>query len=212
MHAVDRQIGRDYASYKSNQYVDVLGMAGNKPLSIVCGVFGYKEVEKVMDYNDPTITEGVQKDENGAWVIPFKLTRLTKGDASVMYRVSFYKDAVVMLPASETDLTQLKDLLESNPTYTITIHGHANGNHSRRIIALGKTKNYFNINGSDEVEGSAKELSKRRAEAVKSYLADNGIAPDRVKTYAWGGTDMLVDETSTSAKLNDRIEIEIMSN
>ena len=212
VHNVDYSRGRDIAAYKSNEYVDVLPPPrNNNPMSIVCGIFGYKEVVKVVDYNNPETETGVTKDEKGAWVIPYKLERLKKGDVSVMYHVAFYKDAVVMLAQSMSEMGELVNMMKDNPNYRIKIHGHCNGNNTRKIIALGADKNYFTIQGSDERNGSAKELSKLRAEAVQSYLEDNGVSKDRTSIYAWGGQNMLVPETSTSAKLNDRIEIEIQA-
>ena len=114
-----------------------------------------------------------------------------------------------MLPQSKPELDELVSMMKDNPNYRIKIHGHCNGNNSRKIIALGPTKNYFTIQGSDERTGTAKELSMLRAEAVQRYLQDNGITTDRSDVYAWGALSMLVPETSTSARLNDRIEIEI---
>ena len=210
VHSVDYRRGREIAAYKSNEYVDVLPPSrDNNPMSIVCGIFGYKEVVKVVDYNNPDTEPSVIKDEKGAWVIPYQLERLKKGDVSVMYHVAFYKDAVVMLAQSMAEMDQLVNLMKDNPNYRIKIHGHCNGNNTRKIIALGPDKNYFTIQGSDERNGSAKELSKLRAEAVQSYLEDHGVPKDRSTVYAWGGLNMLVPETSTSSKLNDRIEIEI---
>jgi len=211
VHNVDYQRGREIAAYKSDEYIDMLARSSsNNPMSIVCGIFGYKEVVKLVDYNNPDVEQGVVKDARGAWIIPYRLERLKKGDVSVMYHVSFYKDAVVMLPRSKEELDELVTMMKDNPNYKIKIHGHCNGTYSRRIIALGPGKNYFNVSGSDERNGSAKELSKLRAEAVKSYLSDNEIAAERSEIYAWGALNMLVSETSTSAKLNDRIEIEIL--
>ena len=211
VHNVDYQRGREIAAYKSDEYIDMLApSSSNNPMSIVCGIFGYKEVVKLVDYNNPDVEQGVVKDARGAWIIPYRLERLKKGDVSVMYHVSFYKDAVVMLPRSKEELDELVTMMKDNPNYKIKIHGHCNGTYSRRIIALGPGKNYFNVSGSDERNGSAKELSKLRAEAVKSYLSDNEIAAERSEIYAWGALNMLVSETSTSAKLNDRIEIEIL--
>jgi outer membrane protein OmpA-like peptidoglycan-associated protein len=66
------------------------------------------------------------------------------------------------------------------------------------------------MKGSENKNGSAKELSKQRAEAVRDYLVEHGIEKSRMEIMAWGGTNMLVGETSSSAKLNDRIEIEIL--
>lgn len=211
VHHVDLRQGRDIAAYTSNEYSDVLRPSNlDEPMTIVCGIFGYSEITQLVDYADPSVTAGATQDENGIWNIPFKLERLKKGDVSVMYDVSFYKDAVVMLPRSQEELDELVNLMTSNPSYKIKIHGHANGNSKRKIIALGKTKNYFDIKGSKEKNGTSKELSKDRAEAIQSYLVEHGIAKDRTEIMAWGGTNMLVSETGASAKLNDRIEIEIL--
>jgi outer membrane protein OmpA-like peptidoglycan-associated protein len=211
VHSVDYKRSRDLATYASDRYVDITHPSSeHNPMSLVCGIFGYKEVVKFLDYKDPSLTEGASQDTKGAWVIPYHLERMKKGDVSVMYHVSFYKDAVVMLPQSKTELDELVRMMADNPNYKIVIHGHCNGNSSRKIIALGQTKNYFSVSGSEEKTGTAKELSKLRAEAVQVYLADNGIDKGRSETYAWGSLNMLVPETSTSAKLNDRIEIEIV--
>jgi outer membrane protein OmpA-like peptidoglycan-associated protein len=211
VHHVDYSRGRDIATFEAGKYLDILPPnSANNPMTIVCAIFGYKEVVKEVDYNQPQATAGAMRDENNAWVIPYKLEPLNTGDVSVMYRVSFYKDAVVMLPPSKAELDQLVNMMNANPNYRIKIHGHCNGTNSRRIIALGPTKNYFDMAGSNEIKGSAKELSRLRAEAVQTYLVEHGIDVGRTELYAWGGSNMLVGETSTSAKLNDRIEIEIM--
>lgn len=210
VHHVDFNRGRDIASYTAGEYIDLPRPSrSNNPMSMVCGIFGYKEVVKFLNYDDPAVDETVTKDDKGAWVVRYELERLKKGDVSVMYHVSFYKDAVVMLPQSKPELDELVSMMKDNPNYRIKIHGHCNGNNSRKIIALGPTKNYFTIQGSDERTGTAKELSMLRAEAVQRYLQDNGITTDRSDVYAWGALSMLVPETSTSARLNDRIEIEI---
>lgn len=211
VHYVDRVQGRDIATYKSSDLVDILKPNDDRPMTIVCGIFGFKEVVKVIDYNDPALTEGAAQGNNGEWVISYQLERMKKGDVSVMYNVSFYKDAVVMQPKSKSELDELVTMMQLNPKYKIKIHGHCNGNYNKRkIIALGKPKNYFEMKGSDEKNGSSKELSKLRAEAVQAYLAEHGIDKKRTELFAWGGTNMLVGENSSSARLNDRIEIEIL--
>lgn len=211
VHHVDLKQGRDIASYTSNEYSDVLRPTNREePMTIICGIFGYKEVTQLVDYTNPSLTTGAAQDANGVWTIPFTLERLKKGDVSVMYDVSFYKDAVVMLPRSQEELDELVNMMTSNPNYKIKIHGHANGTAKRKIIALGKPKNYFDIKGSKQKNGTSKELSKERAVAVQDYLIEHGISKNRMEIMAWGGTNMLVSETSPSAKLNDRIEIEIL--
>jgi outer membrane protein OmpA-like peptidoglycan-associated protein len=211
VHHVDLLKGRDLATYKGNDYSDIPKPVEQKePMTLVCGLFGYKEVTQLVDYNDPSITQGAVQDEKGAWTIPFVLERLKKGDVSVMYDVSFYKDAVIMLPRSQEELDELVTMMQTNSAYKIKVHGHCNGNNKRKIIALGKTRNYFDMKGSDQQNGTAKELSKQRAEAVRDYLVEHGIDKSRMEIMAWGGLNMMVGENSASAKLNDRIEIEIM--
>jgi outer membrane protein OmpA-like peptidoglycan-associated protein len=209
VHHVDLLKGRDIAAYSSDDYSD-LPKPAQEPMTIVCGIFGYKEITQLVDYQNPGLTEGATQDSESAWVIPFKLERLKKGDVSVMYDVSFFKDAVVMLPRSQEELDELVNLMSTNPGYSIKIHGHTNGTHKRKIIALGKTRNYFDTKGSEQKNGSAKELSKLRAEGVRDYLIEHGIEKSRMEIMAWGGLNMLVGENTAGAKLNDRIEIEIL--
>ena len=212
VHHVDFESGRELAAYSANTFVDLLRPGQNsEPMAVVCGLFGYKEIHKYIDYADPSLTdEQAYVDAQGAWVIPYKLERLERGDVSVMYNVSFYKDAAVMRKPSETDLEQLVKMMHSNPYYEITIHSHCNGKNKREVIALGPDKNYFDVDGSRTVTASAKELTAFRAEAIRSYLADHGVDRSRMKVFAWGGSDMLVKSTSPDAAFNDRIEIEII--
>jgi outer membrane protein OmpA-like peptidoglycan-associated protein len=206
--------GRDLATYAAHQYVDVLRpLREDRSITLVCEIFGYKDEVKLVDYNDPSTTEGAYQDEHGAWVIPFTLERLQKGNISVMYNVTFYKDAVIMLPRSKPELDELVHMMNLNPNYKIKIHGHNNGTEkSIRIITLGNDRNYFNMARSLSKMGSAKELSRMRAEIVKSYLVDQGIDKNRIDTYAWGGTAMLMKPgTAAATRLNNRIEIEILS-
>jgi outer membrane protein OmpA-like peptidoglycan-associated protein len=209
IHFVDFARERDLASYQASTYTEIINPGSNADMALVCGIFGYKFTEKHIDYINPASMEGTYKDESGAWVIPYKLERLEKGDVSVMYNVSFHKDAVIMLPQSQSDLDELVRMMKENLNYEITIHGHCNGKNDRKITALNYTNSYFDIHSSKPVYGTAKELSAMRADAVKQYLIDNGIDKKRLKTYAWGGRYMLAEPKSAYAKLNDRIEIEI---
>lgn len=212
VYNVDRQAMRDLATYKANEYVDVRRPSiQGMPITIVCEIFGYIEVVRVIDYLNPETTEGATKDENGAWVIPITLERIKKGDVSILYKISFYKDAVIMTPNSKPELDALVQLMKMNPTFKIKIHGHNNGNEKGiRIITLGSDKNYFSMARSLSKTGSAKDLSQLRAETIKSYLIDNGIKKDRVDTYGWGGTVMLVQPgTAAATRLNNRMEIEV---
>lgn len=210
VHHVDLTEGRELGSYSTNTFVDLLRPGHtNEPMAVVCGMFGYKEIYKYIDYANPSATDHeAYVDAQGVWVIPYKLERAEAGDVSPMYNVSFYKDAAIMRKSSQTDLDELVRMMQRNPYYEITIHAHCNGKNKRDIIALGPDKNYFDVAGSVELTGSAKDLTALRAEAIRSYLADHGIDPKRAKIFSWGGSDMLVKADSPQANVNDRIEIE----
>ncbi len=212
VHHVDLAHGRELAAYTSNAFVDLLRPRQNsEPMTLVCGLFGYKEIFKTIDYSNPSLTDDqAYVDAQGTWVIPYKLERLEKGDVSVMYNVSFYKDAAIMRKPSQSDLDELVKMMKANPYYEITIHAYCNGKNKRDIIALGPNKNYFDVAGSVTLTGSAKDLTALRGEAIRSYLVDHGIDSKRIKIFPWGGSDMLVRSDSPDATVNDRIEVEIM--
>jgi outer membrane protein OmpA-like peptidoglycan-associated protein len=209
IHFVDFNRERELASYATSSSTNIINPGKNPDMALVCGVFGYKINEKHIDYANPSSMEGTYQDESGAWVIPYKLERLEKGDVSVMYNVTFHKDAVVMLPQSQADLDELVSMMKENAGYEITVHGHCNGKNDRKIISLEKPYSLFDITSSKQTYGSAKTLSSLRANAVKDYLKSNGIDEKRIKIYAWGGKDMLADPQGPYSRLNDRIEIEI---
>jgi outer membrane protein OmpA-like peptidoglycan-associated protein len=211
VHQVDFEKQKDLQTYQTETYIDLLRPQMREPMTVVCGVFGYKPVEKVINFYNPAMTEGAYRDETGSWVIPYTLERVEAGDVSIMYNVGFHKDAVSMTPESQKDLEELVALMNSNPNYEITVHAYCNGKSKRKIRTLNEQLNYFDLNETVEVVATAKQLTSQRADAVRSYLAENGIDPARVKIFAWGGHDMLVDERDENSKINDRIEIEIMN-
>ncbi len=211
VHHVDFANERELAAYSANTSVDLLRPGLNsKPMAVVCGMFGYKEIQKFVNYADPSKTDDqAYVDPQGTWVIPYKLERVEKGDVSVMYNVSFYKDAVVMRESSKVDLDELVKMMQRNPYYEITVHSYCNGRNKREVITLGSNKNYFDVAGSTTLNCSAKELTTFRAEAIRSYLMDHGIDSNRVQIFSWGGSDMVVKGNSEQSNLNDRVEIEI---
>ncbi|HEY0653123.1 MAG TPA: OmpA family protein [Chryseosolibacter sp.] len=210
VHHVDRFAQKELGSFSTDLYIDMMKPGPSEPMTVVCGVFGYKEVDKYIDFANPAETEGAYQDEHGAWVIPYKLERLERGDVSVMYNVGFYKDAVAMTPPSKKDLDELVSMMMENPNYVVKVHAHCNGKSGREVMLLNEENNFFETTGSTQVRMTAKQLTNLRAEAIRSYLKLKGISEERVKMYGWGGSEMLVKENDPNARLNDRVEIEIL--
>jgi outer membrane protein OmpA-like peptidoglycan-associated protein len=181
-------------------------------LTLVTDVFGYRKVQHEIRYplSLADTTQDFISAGDSALVITFDLIRYHRGDVQTLYHVYFYNDAVIMLPESKYELNSLVQMMQENPNYRIRLHGHSNGNHSGKILALGPDKNFFDMEGTVQGQGSAKDLSGQRAGVIKEYLVTNGIAADRVELKAWGGKKPIYDKHSVNAKKNVRVEVEIL--
>lgn len=182
-------------------------------ISLIAEVFGYRKIQHEINYNTllaDTVKSYVDLVGN-TLVVLFDMVRYRKGDIVTLYNVYFYNDAAIMLPESKYELNSLLQLMQENPDYRILLHGHSNGNYYGKVIISGPGKNFFSLNGDvKEHFGSAKELSGQRANAIKEYLAINGIDPSRIEIKAWGGKRPLYDKNSANAKRNVRVEVEIL--
>lgn len=209
VEAIDSEKTRKIGTYKANVPVKISNN-NLKQVSFVCEVFGYRKMQRDVDYSNPE-TDGVSRDENGSIVVPFELVRLQKGDIAVMYNVYFFKDAAIMRPESRFEVTSLLDMLNENPKYKIKLHGHTNGNAAGKIISMGKdSENFFSLNSTRDGFGSAKQLSEERANIIRKYMLSKGIDPNRIEVKAWGGKRPLQDKHSARAQENVRVEVEIL--
>jgi outer membrane protein OmpA-like peptidoglycan-associated protein len=144
-------------------------------------------------------------------VINFDLVRYHKGDIATLFNVYFYNDAALMLPESKYELNSLLQLMNENQNYRIRLHGHTNGSYTGKILTTGENKNFFSLDGARQGMGSAKDLSRSRAEVIREYLASNGVNPSRVEVKAWGGKRPLYDKNSANARKNVRVDVEILA-
>ena len=207
--AIDTEKTRKIGTYKANIPVRLPNSNLNK-VSFVCEVFGYRKVQRDIDYHNPE-AEGLTKDESGAVVVPFELARLQKGDIAIMYNVYFFKDAAIMRPESRYEVSSLLDMLKENPKYRIKLHGHTNGGAAGKIISMAKgSENFFSLNNTKDGFGSAKQLSEERADVIRNYMIQNAIESSRIEIKAWGGKRPLHDKHSTRAQENVRVEVEIL--
>lgn len=209
---VDADQARKIGTYDGNKTVDVPKPKGKSgKITMTCSVFGYRRIQHGLNYLDPA-GDSVEV-QDSTIVVPFQLVRLQKGDVTVMYDVYFFKDAAIMRPESRFEVGSLLEMMNENQKYKIKIHGHTNGKAHGKIISLKEgSENYFALNDTKEGFGSAKKLSKERAELLKTYLVNNGIAEKRLVIKAWGGRKPIYDKLSPQAQSNVRVEIEILEN
>lgn len=209
VEVVDTDKARKIGTYKGNEPVRVpFSKSKTGQISIIPQVFGYRKTQRDIDYNAP-VGDGITVEQD-VTVIPFELVKIQRGDIVVMYNVFFYRDAAIMRPESQYEVTMLYTMLSENPKCKIRLHGHANGNASGRIITIGDEKNFFSLDGSKDSFGSSKALSEERATVIKEYLVSKGIDPLRMEIKAWGGKRPLYDKNSSRAQENVRVEVEIL--
>lgn len=212
---IDTERSRLIEKKKGNKYV-VLPDPKSKSdqLTLTADVFGYRKMQHEVKYPLPladTAQDFISAGDS-AVVITFELVRYQRGDVQTLYNVYFYNDAAIMLPESKYELNTLLQMMQENENYRIKLHGHSNGSHHGKILGLGPHKNFFDMEGTVQGQGSAKDLSGQRAGTIKEYLVANGIAASRVEVKAWGGKKPIYDKHSPNAKKNVRVEVEILSN
>lgn len=204
--------GKKMTSYKGNELTQVMRADASGNIILACEVLGYRKLLFKLNYDNPFLTDGVTRGDNEEAIVPFGLVRLQKGDIAVMYNVYFFKDAAIIRPESRYEINNLLTMMNENSAYKIMIHGHTNGNASGKIITVGNSKNYFSLSDTKDGHGSAKKLSEERADAIRDYLIDQGINPERMEVKAWGGKRPLYDKNHSLAQSNVRVEIEIVEN
>lgn len=210
---IDTDRSRLITKVQGNEYLvlpDPKSKSGQ--LTLICESFGYRKIQQEINYPLPLAdTVKPHIDLMGTTiVINFDLVRYHKGDIGTLFNVYFYNDAALMLPESKYELNSLLQLMNENPNYRIKLHGHTNGNYSGKIFTVGEDKNFFSLEGAKQGIGTAKDLSRNRAEVIKDYLISNGVDASRMEIKAWAGRRPLYDKNSANAKRNVRVEVEIL--
>jgi outer membrane protein OmpA-like peptidoglycan-associated protein len=212
---VDAENNRVLGTVKANAYFNVPDPKSKSGrIGLVASVFGFNEASQEMNYKDTerdTLKQEVILFGN-FYMITFEMERLASGAKATLSGISFFNDAAIMVPSSREQLNGLLDMLAENPQMRIRIEGHTNGNSRGDIISMGPSKNYFAL-AKDKVtkSGSAKELSEARAEVIKNWLIDQGIAASRIETIGYGGSKPLHDSKSNLARKNSRVELEVIN-
>jgi OOP family OmpA-OmpF porin len=120
---------------------------------------------------------------------------------------------IILTPSGET--IRLNHLIFAQGKSTIDPESY---NELDEVVLLMKenSKMVIQLEGHTDSQGNAKanlELSQDRVDAAKKYLVKKGIAKDRVRTKAFGGTQPLRNEMNQEARaLNRRVEMRILKN
>jgi outer membrane protein OmpA-like peptidoglycan-associated protein len=196
-----------------NEYLYLPDPKGTGKLLLLCEVFGYKKIQYELNYQNPLSDTAKQYVEllGTTFVVSFNMERAEKGQLGTLGHVYFFNASAIMTPDSKYDLNSLLLYMQENPTCKVTLHGHTNGDYHGKIKTIGPSKNFFAIT-SDCVTKNvrAMELSYERGAVIKEWLITQGIDANRVDVKAWGGKKPLYPPTSSDAKKNLRVEVEVI--
>ncbi len=211
---IDREKYKTLGSVKTNSYYTIQDPKSKSgDIILLVSAFGFADTMERMNYNETerdTLKGNVTLFGN-FFLLTFEMTKIKSGTPNTLLGVYFFNDAAIMVPGSESQLHQVLDMLNENPQVKIRIEGHTNGDPKGDIITAGPSKNYFSFTRDQRTrKGSAKELSEARAEIVKSWLRDHGIASERITTFGWGSDKPLVDIKSPLSRRNSRVDVFIV--
>lgn len=122
------------------------------------------------------------------------LEPIIKGKKVNLKKIQFFGNRADFLPTAKGSLLSLLDFMKINESVKIKIEGHVNGPGQRN------SKDY-------------KELSDKRAKAVKTYLVENGIDQNRISFEGYGNSKMIHPHPKNETQMseNRRVEIKITS-
>lgn len=118
------------------------------------------------------------------------LTPIEVGATVELDNVLFDRGTANMLPGSEENLDEVVEFMNDNPNVSIEVAGHTD-NQGRPDLNL--------------------LLSKDRAQAVKTYMVNNGIDASRIEDKGYGGTKPIASNAIEEERMkNRRVEFTII--
>lgn len=148
------------------------------------GGLGGAGIGKMMDNQEKEMREALAASEAAAIRREGNLLAVTfKGD------VTFDTNSTVVKPGLYTEIDRVAGVLNRYPETVIRVEGHTD---------------------SVGTEGYNRELSFRRANAVRDLLVERGVRGARIQTVGFGETmPVATNATEAGRQLNRRVEIKI---
>ena len=150
------------------------------------GCFLDTDGDGVYDYEDQCPTIAGVKENMGCPEIKREIRNLLK---KAMSGIQFENAKATIKPNSYKILNDIAKIFIENPTYIVEVQGHTDN--------VGKYD--YNI-----------DLSERRAQAVRTYLINQGVPAERLSAHGYG-PDRPIDDNKTKAgrAKNRRVEFNI---
>lgn len=121
----------------------------------------------------------------------YTLVVVTEKKIEIKQTVYFDTNKATIKPVSFPLLNQVAQALKDNPNIKVEVQGHTDS----------RGNDAFNL-----------RLSQNRAESVRTYLINQGIAPDRMTARGYGENVMIADNRTAAGRAqNRRVEFVITS-
>ncbi|WP_228462060.1 OmpA family protein [Alloalcanivorax profundimaris] len=128
----------------------------------------------------PNTLEGGQVDAKGCLIVNQTVT---------LSNINFEFDSARLTTSSESTLDRIAESLKAQTDFRVEVAGHTDS-----------------VGNADYNE----ELSRQRAESVRQYLLDRGVAADRVSARGYGELDPIAsNETESGRAMNRRVEFRV---
>ncbi len=153
-----------------------------KKYGIIGKKAGFMPVSEYIDLSEISEYTEIEKD---LYLVP-----IIVGEVVTLNNLFFKRGKAELDGSSFPELDRLINLMNNNPKMEIEIYGHTN-----------------NIGPHDQLV----ELSRNRANTVKQYIVNKGIAKKRVKALGHGPDKPVAsNETEAGRKKNQRVEFKII--
>jgi len=175
--------------YKSYPTGSLTGSFNDSTFSFsIFGSSKYQVTATAIGYIPRTVIVDPKESKNSSITHDIELT--SRSQTVRLNHLIFDAGRSAIKPVSFTELDELVAMMKSNTRVEIQLEGHTDNQ------------------GSGEAN---LKLSQDRVDAVKKYLSSKGIAKDRIKTKAFGGTQPLSTEKTEEARaLNRRVELRVL--
>src|SRR5690606_29249216 len=155
----------------------------------IFGVVKYQITAEAKGYNPRTVILDPDEADDLKKIIR-NIVLTPAGEAIRLNRLTFSRGEAHIDPKSYQELDEVVEMMKDNADIVVQLEGHTDNQGNPRA----------NL-----------KLSEQRVKAVKDYLTEKGIARRRVKTKAFGGTQLLTDDPSPEARnANRRVELRIL--
>ncbi len=163
---------------------DTKGTLIGAAIGAALGGLGGAGIGKMMDDQEKDMRQALAASEAAAVAREGNLLAVTfKGD------VTFDTNSAVVRPGLYSEINRVAGILNQYPNTFVRVEGHTDSR------------------GSDEYN---RELSIRRANAVKNLLLQRGVADSRIEVVGFGETvPVATNDTEAGRQKNRRVEIKI---